>query len=216
MDPWPPEKLTVALSELEELDAEFMTLGKQMLAEETYVTDIFMAALLNRGLQLLHGFMLLVRNEHFVSAAPFVRLQIDNCCRHFAGTLVVSADELTMQLMEGQRLDKLVDRDGKKMTDAYLLERLAEVAQEPWLRPAYEKASGFVHFSGAHIFATTQANSEDRTIALRIYRKETNVPEAFWVELVEAFGAATELLLRLTAGWVAQKEEERGEQRRDA
>ncbi len=216
MAAWPPEKLGAALSELEKLDSEFMTLGRRMLVEEAFLTDLLMVGMLNRGLQLLHGFMLLVRNEHFVSAAPFVRLQIDNCCRHFAGSLVESADELAMQLMEGQRLDKLVDRDGKRMTDAYLLERLAEAAEEPWLRPVYEKASGFVHFSGAHILAAAQANAEDRTFALRIYRKETNVPEALWVELVEAFGAATDLLLRLTAGWVAQKDEEREEQRRDA
>lgn len=207
------EDFKKSLAKLEELDAEFMAVGKEIGEYELLHADIFFISFLNRGLQLLHGFTLLVRNELFLAAAPLLRLQIDNCARLYAGSLVESVDDLTKQLLDGARLDRLTARTGDRLTDKYLVSELAKVSGADWLHGVYDRSSGYVHFSGSHLYAAATADSESRHLTLKISRKETTAPPALWLELIAAFTAATQLLLDLEQQWVWQKNSTRLAQR---
>ena len=199
--------LDSAVDELLTHDREIIDLGKRLGAESLYLPDLFVVGVLNRCLQLLHGFALLVRHRQLICAAPLLRMQLDNALRLFAGSLVESFDEFTTALLQGKRIDRMKAADGAKLTDRYLLQRLAAFADEPWLERVYNSTSGYVHLSDAHLFRAVRAAAESGKLHMRISRHEVDAPESMWLELVAAFDAATRLVLRVVQSWVANKEQ---------
>lgn len=163
---------------------------------------------MNRALQLLHGFVVMVRNRNYMSATPLFRLQLDNALRMWAACKVGSFDVFTSEVLEGKRIDKMKSKSGERLTDLYLVDSLAEHFRLPKLSKAYNHASGFIHLSGQHLFATHQIKHEG-TISGRIVRWDDTIDDAKWLDLIKGFSEATDLTLTLVRAWANQKDEER-------
>ena len=96
------------------------------------------------------------------------------------------------------------DRQGKRMTDAHLISKLAP--EHPWLPDVYERTSGYIHFSGAHMFSPiAEVRKESREVDYVISETDANYPESSWLEVVECFNEATDIFLHYLAGWVRTK-----------
>lgn len=101
----------------------------------------------------------------------------------------------------------LKDRDGVKMTDAYLVKKLGQ--EYDWVPRVYEWTSGYVHLSATHLLSAigpTEGTAEsDRSIAIKIGAEDKPLPSWVYIEAADAFRAATEILLRYVHGWVFTK-----------
>lgn len=203
-----PPALESAINDLLLLDSAIIESGKRVFSEEVFPPDLFVASVLNRALQLLHGFIALVRNRNYLSAAPLFRLQLDNGLRLWAASLVESFDIFTSEVIDGKRINEMKSRNGKRLTDKYLVASLSDFLHLPKLPTAYDYASGFVHLSGQHIFATNRVEHEGR-ITGRITRLDDTTNEAKWLDLIRGFSSATDIVLILVNAWASQKEEER-------
>ena len=114
-------------------------------------SDMLVAALLNRSMGLVRGFCSMI-TDNYICAAPLVRLQLDNLLRFSAVWLVDDRDDFTAQVIGGEQINKLKDRDGKQMNDGYLAQRMDE--RIPGLAQAYKEACGYIHLSDAHLYHT--------------------------------------------------------------
>lgn len=196
-----------ALEQLMALDADIIATGHLVFHDRVVLPDLFVAAVLNRSLQLLHGFSDLVRVRNYLSATPLFRLQLDNTIRLWAGTLVPSFDDFTTAVLRGARIDKMRSTSNEKLSDHYLVTSLSNQFNLPKLVDAYDHASGFVHLSGQHIFAAHRVD-EDR-IAGGISRLDITTPEPKWLDLIRGFSDATNMVLSLTGAWAKQKTQPR-------
>jgi hypothetical protein len=196
-------RIAAALEDTLQRDAAIMDAGMRVFRETVYPPDLFVAAVLNRALQLVHGFVALVQAKNYLTATPLFRLQLDNALRLWAGSLVESFDVFTTKVLQGERIDKMTGKSGKKLTDQYLVETLAEHLGCPDLPTTYKYASGFIHLSGEHVFATNYV--EDGSIKGRIVRADETMPEAKWLDLIDGFTSATDCVLNLVSAWAMQK-----------
>lgn len=196
-----------ALEELMALDADIISTAHLVVHDRLLLPDLFVAAVLNRSLQLLHGFSDLVRVRNYLSATPLFRLQLDNAIRLWAGALAPSFDDFTNAVIRGEQIKKMMSRDGMPMTDKNLVKSLAENFGLPMLVASYEYACGFVHLSGEHVFATNR--TDDGRIIGRIVREDVDTPEAKWLDLITGFSSATTLVLDVAGGWARRKTESR-------
>jgi hypothetical protein len=115
------------------------------------VTDMLAMTVLNRSLAVIDGFASLVATN-FVCAAALVRFQLDNALRFSAVFRVSDTDDFVKRVIEGERTSKIKDKDGKPMTDTYLVSRMEE--QHPDVKKVYDDACGYVHLSEKHILHT--------------------------------------------------------------
>ena len=198
--------VTAAIGKLLLLDAGIIETGKRVFADEAFLPDLFVAAVLNRSLQLLHGFAALVRSRNYLSATPFFRLQLDNGLRLWAASLVENFDVFTSEVLDGKQIDRMKSKEGKRLTDRFLVTTLSEFLDLPKLVSAYEYASGFVHLSGQHVFATNRVE-QGRRLSGCIGRWDDTTPEVKWISLIEGFASATDIVLTLAGSWAAQKAE---------
>jgi hypothetical protein len=180
-------------------------LAKEMLSAydgAIYPLDLLATATLHRSINLIFGFCDLVQRRNVICATPLLRLQIDNCIRFFASFIVENPHEFAMSIIRGRQIKHIKDEQGQLMTDSYLLKKLSKY--EPWIEKVYKEASGWVHLSDKHIFNVYKI-SGDNTLEGFIGLEDRLIPDSLYLEEINAFKAATELLLKHVCGWVYTK-----------
>ncbi len=197
-----------AIDRLLLLDEDIIETGKRVFSEVALLPDLFVITVLNRSLQLLHGFAVLTRGRNYLSATPLFRLQLDNALRLWAASLVESFDSFTSAVLDGKRIDKMKSKDGARLTDRYLVSTLSEFLALPKLMTSYDYASGFVHLSGQHVLATNRVEHGHR-MSGRIGRWDDTTPDTKWLDLIEGFSSATGIVMNLAGRWATQKSVER-------
>jgi len=168
-----------------------------------YPLDLLMFAAINRSLCLLKGFVTLIQARNFIAAAPLIRLQLDNCLRLFAATLVTDPHALSIKVLEGMPVRRMHDKSGKLMTDKHLADEFTR--RHAWVRDLYEGTSAYVHLSEKHYFNAMKATGGDGKLTLKITDKDEFVPEDLYLEAIDAFLATTDALFEYVSGWVYTK-----------
>lgn len=195
------------LERLKSLIKEHLHLGKDMIEAyggALYPTDILATAALNRSMKTLKGFILLIDSKNIMCAGSLLRLQIDSCIRFFASFIVNDPHAFALKVLEGEQINKMVDKSGNKMRDAYLVEKISFFA--PWITNVYKETSGYIHLSKKHYYNCIRATDEDRCIELHITEKDQYVTDELYVEAIRAFECTTILLFEFIYGWTVTKE----------
>lgn len=195
------------LSELEGFRRRLFDLGKEMFEPGKvglYQLDLLATAVMDRGLSLIFGFTSQIRANNFTCAAPLVRMHLDNVLRFYAAYISDDCHEFTMKVFKGEHIRNLKDRDGKKMTDRYLVEKMS--IEHPWMQKVYETTSGYVHLSNTHIFNSSRLKDfEKGIIEFSISEQDRWLTKDSKIEATECMIEITEVLYSYLAGWSQTK-----------
>jgi hypothetical protein len=166
--------------------------------------DLMFWGALQRSIALTHGFCAMVDQRNVLCAAPIIRLQVDTVLRLSAAFLVDDTNALLAHMLEDKPLSKFKDRKGQQLTDKYLYEQASK--HFPWVPEVYRTASGFIHLSGNHIFATKhKANEAARTVTFSMSPSGPTWTDEMVEDAVIAFTEATKALLAVCYAWAEQK-----------
>lgn len=145
------------------------------------------------------GFRSMIGARNFICGAGLLRMQIDSAMRLNAVNLVQDVASFLDQWIAGKKISMLKSDTGQKLTDFYLVERLGEIY--PWVPDVYSQTSSFIHFSSRHAWATvTRVDEEEREFHFQIGPHEDNHPDEAFLEIVDAFAAANQMIGDLTKG----------------
>ena len=143
------------LSMLERYERKLLDVCVTMLkagGSKGYSPDLYIAAVINRSVNLLKGIRGHVEDRNIICAAPLVRIHLDSIIRLYAMTLVDDKNDFLIRVMGGEHIGKIKDRDGNPMRNGYLVDKVSSLdASLSALKVLYEKTSGFVHFSNVHV-----------------------------------------------------------------
>ena len=196
------ETLEEKLAKIERGDAELQRYFMKAAQSDPsmYVSDFIIFGALKRTLALSEGFRSHIRERNFTCAGALLRLQLDTALRLHAARLSGNPEAYAKAVFEGQRVDRLKDRDGNRMTDSYLAQKLSE--EHPWVKRAYEGLCDFIHFSNRHFFTSiANLNSEERIVHFQISAKDPPRPESDYFESVDGFYETMRLTLHIAAAW---------------
>lgn len=164
------------------------------------LVDFLLLSVIQRSLDLVEGFCGTYDNWNLSTAAPLVRLQIDNLLRLSLLT-VASNDSVVSVLLSEERLDQQQDPlapPGKKakLTDALLREYARSAF--PWVDTVYKHASRWVHFSNVHVAATLQFDEDGKTFSGRFPTDIHFYPLEFLEQVLSSMIRTTEGILTTT------------------
>jgi hypothetical protein len=196
------QELEERLAFLEDSKQSHFTIVKLISDQFEPVICIYAFMVIKRSLSLVFGFATMLRNRNFLCAAPLIRLQIDNLLRFRAAFLVVNQRQFVVDVIEGKEVRKLIDRDGRKMTDSYLQEVLS--SDYPWIKETYKKTSGYVHLSEKHFYNTVRPNKSGQEGAIEAYigPDDKLVSDEIYQEALEDMILITHSLLTYLADWI--------------
>lgn len=170
-----------------------------------YLVDLIMVGAVKRSLSLGHGLIAMVNATNMTCARAIVRMQIDTVSRLLAYTYVDDPEEVASKVIGGTPLSKFKSRDGHKLRDAYLIDKMTE--SHSWVREVYERTSGEVHFSEKQLFASILSmDDETRTVQMLIGHLDTKYPEWSWSEVVSCFQRLNKVLLEVIESYAAHKD----------
>ncbi len=201
------QDLSTKLELLKDYEKKHLDLAHKMLMAykgAIYPVDLLALGVLKRSMALLIGFRGLIKSKNFICAAPLIRLQLDNCLRFYATHLVDDPHKFVLSVLSGIEIRKLKDRNGKKMTDRYLVEHLSQ--EFPWMKRVYKETSGFIHLSDKHILSIFRNPQDNRKIEILISSTDEDIPLKFYHEAIDAFMAITEIVIWLIEGWIFTKD----------
>jgi len=197
-----------SLEEMENRRKKLLKLTKEMISAyggAMYPVDMFALGAVKRAISTIAGFRLLVESWNMICARTLLRMEIDTALRFSSLFLVKKPHDFVWQILEGQQINKLKDKDGNKMTDAYLVSKLA--SEYSWLPVVYKYLSGYVHFSEHHFFNSVEnLHDESATISWAIKEEDTKFPDFSWKELVDCFNESTDIFMKYLQGWIFTKD----------
>lgn len=166
--------------------------------EPRYQIDLVFSGALRRAFSLTRGFFDLVGDENYISAAPLVRLQLDNAIRTVAVIHVDDAANFIRHVAKGKRIDQLRDRNGHRLTDKHIVDHLVANENLPWVRRVYQEGSRFVHLSDVHVLGLGDIEGQ-------LFDREPIFTDLAFLSLVETFVMATELFDVFLEYWLKHK-----------
>lgn len=197
------EQRIVHIDRLNNLHTSLLAEMLQADGGKMFALDLLACAAIKRSMALCEAFALLVLHHNYVSAISLVRLQLDSCLRFFAAFIVEDPHAFAESILHGMPVRKLKDRDGRLMTDKYLVDTLG--TKYEWMPRVYEATSGFIHLSERHIFTVFGPSEHPRSVSLRVGPKDEEIPPFLWIEMADAFLAATDALFEHLKGWTYTK-----------
>ncbi len=157
--------------------------------------DFYPASFIGRSMSFSSAFISLIEAKNYISAVPFIRMQIDNILRFNAAFIVNKPSDFIQEVSKGKAIKDLRSREGKLMKDWYLLERFTtDHPQNAWIKDVYKKSSGYVHFSDIHMDAIFHSKDDDGRVGI-LLTETVNVSEISYLNAVQAFTGATKILL---------------------
>lgn len=188
---------------LEQDHAAMLRTGKRLFGANNasmYGLDLLAFGAIKRNLSTTDAISQMVRSWNMVCARSLLRVHIDTALRFSAAWLVEKPHDFALKVIGGHRIDKLTDQAGSRLTDAHLVKIRA--AEYPWLPKVYESLSGYIHFSGSHVFDSV-ANLDDQkmSISFEVAATDYKFSEFSWVEILECTREATEMLTKYLDGY---------------
>lgn len=194
------------LLKLQLFDKKFQMVAASMIrsGEGLYALDYYILGILNRCSSLIFGFETLIKSSNFISAAHLIRPHLDNYLRLLAAWLVREPHGFAKDIWNGASVRDYRDRDGNKMTDAYLKAKATE--EFPWIENVYNETSGFVHFSNKHIrYSTTLSSVKDNTLNTFVGKTDNNISNETKLEAVIVMLEISNAIVSRIYGWIETK-----------
>ena len=197
-----------SLEELENRRKKLIKLTKEMLSAyggTMYSLDLFAIGAVKRAISTIAGFRLLVESWNMICARALLRMQIDTALRFSSVFLIKKPNDFVMKVLKGEQINKLKDKDGKKMTDAYLVSKLE--SEYSWIPVVYKNLSGYVHLSEHHLFNSVEhVNDDSGSVLWAIKEKDIKFPDFSWKELVDCFNESMDIFMKYLLGWIVTKD----------
>lgn len=153
-------------------------LGKQLhaISPKLYPFDLFLIGAINRSINLNKGFVELMNSNNFISAAPLVRLNLDNFLRLYAARISVhDINTFSSLVMNGKSVrdikfyGEVNGKSGQKLTDNFLKNELSKIKGKEWVKDIYDAGNSFIHLGDVTINSARKIISdEERTVGLTI------------------------------------------------
>lgn len=115
-----------------------------------YPTDLYTNSIINRAMAINDAYFRLAKLNNYVAAAPYIRMQMDNCISAYAGLIINEKDMLKFvnHFIAGKDLYKFKDDKKNPMYEKYVVQELNK--KYPLFKKGYEYYNDMVHLSNQH------------------------------------------------------------------
>ena len=172
------------ISLLGKLRKNGISLAAGIIGESLLKEDLFFCASVDRCLNLIDGFITMLRNRNLTCSGALLRLQMDNCMRSYAAFIAYDKDAVIDCIISGKPINIQLSKDGKKMSDGYLKKELSIIDKQ--FESVYNQASGYVHLSEKAFFQTV-VKCENNQIEFQIGQELPEKRNSVLIEVADAF-----------------------------
>ena len=113
-----------------------------------FPTDLYTYPIMNRAMAINHAYYKLAKSNNYIAAAPYIRMQLDNCIHCYAGCLVKDVLGLINYFLKGKDLCKYRGKTKNQLHNKYIVQELNKIFKN--FKQAYEYYNDDIHLSHRH------------------------------------------------------------------
>ncbi len=175
-------ELEYFLTEIDNKSKAIINIGPQYskMTSEFEHFDLLLFSSLNRTVNINRAFSDLMRNNNFIAAAPLVRINLDTLLRLYAARISeFNINQFALEVRKGKHIRNMKAFNSKeKLTDTYLVKKMAEIEKKEWVEQIYQAGNSFVHFCDNIISSSEKiVNSGEKTILTTIGFHDSFIPD---------------------------------------
>ena len=197
------QKIAPKVETLTTLSIEALSLCQGIIGKNLTKEDFYFSASANRCINLITGFIDMLKTRNLTCAGVLLRMQMDNCIRTYAAFIAEDCDAVVDCIIQGGKVSNYKDKNGKKMSDGYLKDEISKM--DSVFADVYDQASGYVHLS-EKAFYQMVASCEDNKINLYAGPNLLERHNPILIEAAEAFIHFVKLHFKMLKA-VAESEE---------
>lgn len=185
------------------LSTEALSLCQGIIGRSLTKEDFYFSASANRCINLITGFVDMLKTRNLTCAGVLLRMQMDNCMRTYAAFIAEDCNAVVDCIIQGGKISNCKDKNGRKMSDGYLKDEISKI--DSVFADVYEQASGYVHLS-EKAFYQMVASCEDNEINLYAGPVLLERHNPVLIEAAEAFIHFVKLHFKMLKAVVESKE----------
>ena len=131
-----------------------------------YPTDLYLIAIINRAMAINDAYFRIAKLNNYVAAAPYIRMQMDNCISAYAGLIIDEKDvfKFINHFIAGKDLYKFKAANKNPLYEKYVVQELNK--KYPQFKKAYEYYNDLVHLSNQHFKSAHNMHEGKLQVAL--------------------------------------------------
>lgn len=185
------------------LSIEALSLCQGIIGRSLTKEDFYFSASANRCINLITGFVDMLKTRNLTCAGVLLRMQMDNCMRTYAAFIAEDCNAVVDCIIQGGKISNCKDKNGRKMSDGYLKDEISKI--DPVFADVYDQASGYVHLS-EKAFYQMVASCEDNEINFYAGPNLLERHNPVLIEAAEAFIHFVKLHFKLLKAVAESKE----------
>ena len=197
------QKIAPKVETLTTLSIEALSLCQGIIGKNLTKEDFYFSASANRCINLITGFIDMLKTRNLTCAGVLLRMQMDNCIRTYAAFIAEDCDAVVDCIIQGGKVSNYKDKNGKKMSDGYLKDEISKM--DSVFADVYDQASGYVHLS-EKAFYQMVASCEDNKINLYAGPNLLERHNPILIEAAEAFIHFVKLHVKMLKAVAESKE----------
>lgn len=134
------------------LSMKALSLCQGIIGRSLTKEDFYFSASANRCINLITGFVDMLKTRNLTCAGVLLRMQMDNCMRTYAAFIAEDCNAVVDCIIQGGKISNCKDKNGRKMSDGYLKDEISKI--DPVFADVYDQASGYVHLSEKAFYQT--------------------------------------------------------------
>lgn len=138
--------------------------------------DFYVDTVLKRAMVINGAYVKLAKTNNYIAAAPYIRMQMDNCINLGAGAMVKDILAYINHFLSGKELYKFKDERKNSLYEKYIVQEMNK--RYGSFKQAYEHYNMEVHLSVGHFFMAhymDENNSMNLTLEHGYYHKEEEI-----------------------------------------
>jgi hypothetical protein len=187
---------------LEDLRCDGVQLAKDVIGQTLLDSDFYIISIIDKCIRLIDGFTVMLEKRNLTCMGIILRVQIDNCLRTYAPFVAKNQSEVFKSIYDETQINKMIAKDGKRMSDAYLRKRLSEIDSR--FDSVYKEASGYIHHS-EKAFYTMATAEEPYILTFNLGNPISEKLDPVLKECVDAFIHFVKIQYRLTIPFIESK-----------
>lgn len=112
--------------------------------------DLYIDAILKRTMIINEAFVRLAKTNNYIAAAPYIRMQMDNCINLGAGIMVKDVLAYINHFLSGKELYKFKDERKNSLYEKYIVQEMGK--RYGGFKQAYEHYNKEIHLSVGHFY----------------------------------------------------------------
>ena len=115
-----------------------------------YPMDLYLNAIINRAMAINEAYFRVAKLNNYIAAAPYIRMQMDNCISAYAPLLIDEKDVLKFinHFIAGKDLYKFKAANKNPLYEKFVVQELNK--KYPMFKKGYEYYNDMVHLSNQH------------------------------------------------------------------